>query len=435
MVILQRYMIQEIIRTTLAVLMFLTLLTMGGRLIRYFGMAAQGGMDVGILFKLIGFQLPYLMELILPLSFFIGLMLVLGRLYVDQEMTVMRSAGISPRKLGMSLWPLVLAMVLIQAGLSVVGKPWGLYSAEKLKAEQAIRTAFDLIKPGEFISSQKYSVYVGGFSKDKRELLDVMVIERRADTRNTHAEKVQDQTPVAAVVNTKAQASAQAMKHNDVIIIAQRAIQVPEDEVQAQQALYQKAAQAEATDANIHAKSSAGGDANTKQVTMLDLYNGRRYHIGADNLAHNQIAFSQYRMTIEQPSKHSADNLEIEAQSSWSLWQRLPEKTAVAELGFRASLPFVMILALMLAVPLSKVNPRQGRWLKLIPSILLFATSVVTLMSVKGSVAKGKVSVLVYVLVLLIYAAFALYVYNKNKVHRRVMGVMTDVSHSMRKEG
>lgn len=58
--------------TTALVLGFLVVMLLGGRLIRYFGMAAEGGLDVGVLFTLIGYNLPYFLELIFPLSFLLG---------------------------------------------------------------------------------------------------------------------------------------------------------------------------------------------------------------------------------------------------------------------------------------------------------------------------------------------------------------------------
>ena len=44
---------------------------------------------------------------------------------------------------------------------------------------------------------------------------------------------------------------------------------------------------------------------------------------------------------------------------------------AQAELGYRLSLPWLIILAPMLAVPLAQVRPRQGRWLRLLPASYL----------------------------------------------------------------
>ena len=75
---------------------FLVVILLGGRLIRYFGMAAEGGLNVGVLFRLIGYNFPYFLELILPLSFFFGFNAgIWAVVYRSCEMTVMNASGIS----------------------------------------------------------------------------------------------------------------------------------------------------------------------------------------------------------------------------------------------------------------------------------------------------------------------------------------------------
>ena len=105
--ILRRYMTRQVASTTALVLGFLLVLLLGGRMIRYFGIAAEGRLDVGLLFAIIGYNLPYFLELVLPLSFFIGLMLVFGRLYVDQEMAVLNGSGISRGRLARLMLSLI----------------------------------------------------------------------------------------------------------------------------------------------------------------------------------------------------------------------------------------------------------------------------------------------------------------------------------------
>ena len=75
--ILRRYMTQQVASTTALVLGFLVVMMLGGRLIRYFGIAAEGNLDISLLFTIIGYNLPYFLELILPLAFFIALMLAM----------------------------------------------------------------------------------------------------------------------------------------------------------------------------------------------------------------------------------------------------------------------------------------------------------------------------------------------------------------------
>lgn len=143
--ILRRYMIREVATTTALVLGFLVVMLLGGRLIRYFGMAAEGGLDVGVLFTLIGYNLPYFLELIFPLSFFIGLMLVFGRLYADHEMAVLNASGISRGRVSRLLIPLVLVAFLAQGFITLVAKPWGVAKAANIWQEQSVLEIFDII--------------------------------------------------------------------------------------------------------------------------------------------------------------------------------------------------------------------------------------------------------------------------------------------------
>ena len=151
---------------------------MGGRLIKYFGVAAQGRLDASILFSIIGYRLPEFLTLILPLGFFIGLMLVFGRLYVDHEMAVLNGSGISRIQLGRLLIPLTVVYMAVQTVLMVWMSPWGIRQFDQLTTTQAVRTGFDLVRPKEFISSGAYTIYAGALSEDRKNLKDIFFYQR-----------------------------------------------------------------------------------------------------------------------------------------------------------------------------------------------------------------------------------------------------------------
>ena len=151
--IIRRYLVKQVVSTSLVVIALLTLIMMGGRLIKYFGVAAQGRLDASILFSIIGYRLPEFLTLILPLGFFIGLMLVFGRLYVDHEMAVLNGSGVSRNQLSRLLVPMTVVFMAVQAFLMLWASPWGIRQFEALTTSQAVRTGFDLVRPKEFISS------------------------------------------------------------------------------------------------------------------------------------------------------------------------------------------------------------------------------------------------------------------------------------------
>jgi len=379
---------------------------LGGRLIRYFGIAAEGNLDIGLLFTIIGYNLPYFLELILPLAFFIALMLVFGRLYVDQEMAVINASGISRGRLGRLMTPLILALFIGEAALSVVGKPWGVRSSENVWQQQALTSAFDLIRPNQFISSGNYHLYVGSLSDDKKQLQDVILIQSEPSKKGSAAKnaavdlKNNIDSETAEQLNIPELPKALIGNNNiskDTITLAKRAQQV---------------------------------ETGSSGVTQLDLFQGRRYEVGAGSLKYNQVGFDRYRITLTEPSKEVITEENIETQAIVPLWQAATGsaplnsenalRAAQGELGYRLALPWLMIIAPMLAVPLAQVRPRQGRWLRLFPSILLFVSCALGIISLKNAVSKGSVSVWANAWLVLGFMTLALYMNWGSRVQHRL---------------
>lgn len=361
-VILRRYMTQQVASHTAIVLFFLMVLMLGGRLIRYFGIAAEGRLDVGLLFSIIGYNLPTFLELILPLSFFVALMLVLGRMYVDHEMSVLFGSGVSRGQMTRLLLPLILGLFVIEAGISLWAKPWGVSRSEKVWQAQALTSALDLIKPQTFINSGDYHLYVEDFDKDKRELKHLYVVQSLKDNKGQPIGK-------------------------QVVITATRAVQVPARE--------------------------------DDPMTRLDLFDGRRYELGVDSKVYNQAGFASYRITLKKPETEKITEENIETQPTAKLVNHLTKPQAKAELGYRLSMPWLILIAAVLATPLAQVNPRQGRWLRLLPAILIFVSCAIGIISLRTAVQKQKVSEYAYLWLILGIMVFGLYLnWQSRVVHR-----------------
>ena len=54
------------------------------------------------------------------------------------------------------------------------------------------------------------------------------------------------------------------------------------------------------------------------------------------------------------------------------------------------AMPLLVFIVTLLAVPLSKVNPRQGRFLKLLPAIFLYMAYLGLLIAARGALDKGR---------------------------------------------
>jgi lipopolysaccharide export system permease protein len=64
-----------------------------------------------------------------------------------------------------------------------------------------------------------------------------------------------------------------------------------------------------------------------------------------------------------------------------------------AALQWRISMPLMVLIATLLAVPLSKTNPRQGRYLKMLPAILIYIFYLAFLINARGAIAEGDLPV------------------------------------------
>lgn len=356
--IIRRYLVKQVVSTSLVVVALLTLIMMGGRLIKYFGVAAQGRLDVTILFSIIGYRLPEFLTLILPLGFFIGLMLVFGRLYVDHEMAVLNGSGVSKIQLARLLIPLTVVYLVVQSVLMIWMSPWGIREYEKLVSTQAVRTGFDLVRPKEFISSGPYTIYAGSLSDDRKNLKDIF--------------------------------------------------------------FYQRAEKAGKPDVMILAKEATRVEVADDTANVVDLLQGRRYEIYPGRPEYTQAEFQSYRLRLENDKEAKFESNEVEALPFSKLLKNTADPVISSELGWRIFVPFSMIVALMLATALSEVSPRQGRYLKLFPALLIFASLIVALMAIKTRISKDEIGMWAYPAVLLFYAIAAALFSRKQKLAPKI---------------
>ncbi|CAM9191520.1 LPS export ABC transporter permease LptF [Acinetobacter bereziniae] len=356
--IIRRYLVKQVVSTSSVVVILLTVIMMGGQLIKRFGQAAMGRVDPSILLSIIGFRLPEFLMLIFPLGFFIGLMLVFGRLYVDHEMAVLNGSGIRKIQVARLLIPLTIVYLCIQSFLMVWMAPAGLRQYEQLMSTQAVRTGFDLVRPREFISSGAYTIYAGSLSEDRKNLKDIFFYQR--------AEK--EGKP-------------------DVMILAKEATRV---------------------------------EIANETASVVDLVMGRRYEIYPGTPKYSQTEFKTYRLRLENNKEAKFESGEVEALSFGKLLENTDDPVIQSELGWRLFVPFSMIVALMLATALCEVSPRQGRYLKLFPALLIFASLIVALMAIRTRVSKAEVGLWAYPAILLFYAIAAALFSRKQKLAPKI---------------
>ena len=115
--ILQRYLIREILQATAAVLTVLLFVYLGDRFARFLAVAASGQISGDLVFQLLLLKLGQNLEILIPVAFYFGILLGLGRMYKDSEIVAILASGVGVRRLIYSVLWISVAIAILTLGL------------------------------------------------------------------------------------------------------------------------------------------------------------------------------------------------------------------------------------------------------------------------------------------------------------------------------
>ena len=327
--IIYRYFAREVFFTTLAVAGIVLVIAMGWRFSGYLNDAADGLLTRDVLMILMAYRLPGFVELILPVSFFLAILLTYGRMYVDSEMIVLKSCGMSPSRLVVMTLGLAAVVVAIMVPITLWLKPAGEARVAALFREQRNLTEFDTLAAGRFQTL-------------------------RSGQRVTYAEELSDDGRLNGIFITELRGEAGPGPKDVVTVVAERGAQ----------------------------------QRDVDGARFLVLRDGRRYRGKPGGHDYQVIEYEEYGQLVEKSS----------------LRKRAPRRTAIptgelryddpregSELQWRISIILMVPMIAVMAVPLSRVNPRQGRFTRLIPGMILCFMYVVLLSTVRSAVEREQI--------------------------------------------
>lgn len=342
--IIFRYLSRQIMMSTLAVSTVLTMLIVSGRFIKYLSYAAAGELSPEFVFQSVAYRIPGMLVLILPLGLFLGVLLAYGRMYLESEMVVLNASGVSGRRLTLFALGPAVGVSLLVALLSLYISPLCWKQVEVIYAKQSEKSELDSLTPGRFQTLGKggnRTTYINSIKEGGKELDLIFVSERDRKTGELR------------------------------VVLAESGKQV-------------------ITDPN-------SGD------RFVVLENGYRYEGVPGQADYQEVKYAEYGFLMPR-SNADLRPPEIEAMTLTELMSRSTPRHK-SELHWRLSMPLLALIITLIAVPMSKTNPRQGRYAKLIPSILIYMLYLTLLTSAKGMIDDGKASV---ALLWIIHAGFFL---------------------------
>jgi lipopolysaccharide export system permease protein len=320
--ILDRYIVREVLGAWLAFTLVLMVLLVTSQFSKFIGYAASGELPADVVFKLLALTCMNYLILIVPPALFLATLFALGRMYRDNEMAAIRACGVGDLRLYRPLLTVGIFLAGIVALLSLVLTPYAAKYAYQLKEEAKQSARLGLIEAGKFKSLGKTgaTLYVEKLSKDGEYLENLFVYHE--ETGHV-APDDSWQFPVG-----------DPGIHSSVVTAKRGFMRVSGD--------------------------------NTARTLVLE--NGYRYEGTPGEAGYQVVKFAEHGVyfDVEQPqvtvTKRSALATSVLLESD-----SLADK---AELQWRIALPVAVIVLMLLALPLGKIKPRQGRYARLFLGVL-----------------------------------------------------------------
>lgn len=301
--IIQKYLSKQVQKTSISIIVILLFIVTSNQYISLLSKAVHGKIVKEGIFDILFLSMPTLIGVLLPVALFLGIILVLSRMYADSEMVILNSNGISLFDiLSFLKWP-ILVFAILAAVVNLYLNPKVMYYKDVFKSKYQAVAKLNHLPIGEFLSfaNGKYVIYISDKSKNEKELEDIFLVEESSDS----------------------------------LILSKKA-------------------------------GFKKGDNDEK---ILILYDGIRYHGISDKSGLNIIEFKQHGFVL--PKMHVSNTLDKKEKSTLQLFNSNDIEDKL-EFQWRISFVLAPILLAILAIPLSKVNPRQGKFTKIIPAILIF---------------------------------------------------------------
>ncbi len=321
--LLDKYVFRELVKSQFVVLLVLVAIFAGQSIVRLMTEASLGNMPPRLITVFMLYSLPEFLIFLFPLTLYVAIIITLGRICSDSEMVVMRCVGYSPTRIMMVAQTLALVSVIIVSFISLDLVSRAANARYELEQQATTNPEFLPIDSGRFVTLGNFNIYVEDVRNrgiDDRDISNIYVIEMDSYSNRT--------------------SSITSARDGHLVL-------------------------------------------DQDGVRWLELNDGRRYEIARDG-SYYKLQFEKFRAPLSgNITEETRERREISRMSTRELLLS-PDKREQVEAQWRFSPIFATFVLCMVAVPLSMVNPRQGRFARLMPAIVIYVAYYLFLMSLRN---------------------------------------------------
>lgn len=305
-----RYLAKEVFITLIALTFIMMFILLSNQFVWYLNRAASGRIPGMLILQLMSLEMPNFLSLLLPIGFFISVILAFGRLYSENEMMIFHACGMSMRR--------VLAYVMAMAGgvtllvvLMIYLNPASAHKRAKLLQTSGMKAFIQMLAPQQFqVLPNQQVLYIDKINRGHTKAQDLFIAKMNQDPSQAW------QWQIIAAHKLALQSKPHA---NDELVMS----------------------------------------------------GGRVYRLSPGSLKAQYGTFEQAILKIPETTFNPENDLR--ALPLATLWQQRHLEPAMnVELLWRLSIAIMTLVMTVVAVPLSRVNPRSGKFSKIFPAILIF---------------------------------------------------------------
>jgi lipopolysaccharide export system permease protein len=306
--IITAYLSREIIKTSAATMLVLYIILLSNALGRVLADIADGDIPRQALWPVMLSQSVNMLVLLLPISFFLGIIFTFGRMYKDHEIVVMNACGIGYRDFYRPVAIVLLPLLLLTSYASLSLNANMQSNARAIIDQEKNQHEFHQFKPGQFNQDKAGDTvfFMESLSADKLELQEVII----------------GQTDRNAMILETAKSGRQRLDElsGDLFLV-------------------------------VGPGQRVEGMAGQKDFKIID--------------------YDQHGILIKKQNKSIDSRVRSIEKTISELWSSSLISDRV-ELQWRIAIPVVLTVLALLAVPLSYISPRQGRFGKVGYALLVY---------------------------------------------------------------
>lgn len=334
--IIFRYLAKEILSTMLAITLLVLVILVTNQSVRFLHYAASGGLPANQLLYLTALQVPLLLGYLMPLGLYLAVLLTLARLHLDSEMVVLSACGVSRWKLTRMLLAIAFFVACFVFWLMMVAVPRAQGDIGRVIQSAKSHLSAAEVVPGHFM------VFDDGHNH-------MIFYAKNAD-----------------------------IGHN---VLRQVFLASKKSATQRGQSSWSVLTAETAQDKHF------SGDPES----YLLFKNGYRY-LGVPGTQDYHV-YKFKRLVVHVSSKNVPRPYAVSSLSMGQLWKKARvDLNAVAQLQWRLAMPISVLVFTLLAIPLSEVKPRYGKFGQLFPAMLIYLAYADSILSARNTIADGRLS-------------------------------------------